>query len=124
MYLQPSEVKLLLQRLSSRFPGSELVAEVVRQSLVDKLQTSRYLRWKFEQQLHLGPEAIFRFGLSKSAELENWPADLHYLDEWAYYDDQDPKLGLLNWLGAIEPIRHLQWVVRYQLGTSPKDSDN
>lgn len=119
MYLHESEVKSLLLRLASRFPGAEIVAEVTRRSLVDKLQTSRYLRWKFEQQLHLGPEALFRFGISESSELESWGPELTYLGEWSYYDDHEPKLGLLNWLGGIEAVRHLQWIVHYRLGKAP-----
>lgn len=116
MYLQASEVKSLLLRLCQRFARAELVAEVVHAGLVEKLQTSRYLRWKFEQQLHLGPEALFRFGLRDSRGFEAWDPRLHYRDDWAWFDDKDAKLLLLNWLGHLDAMRHLQWVVSYGIG--------
>ncbi|HEY9843297.1 MAG TPA: class I SAM-dependent methyltransferase [Candidatus Obscuribacterales bacterium] len=118
MYLQETEVRSLLLRLAQRFAGSELVAEVSHRSIAEKLRTSRYLRWKFEHQLHLGPEALFRFGIADSHEFELWSPRLQFLDEWTYYDDKELKLWPLNWMGNVPALRYLQWVVHYKIVNS------
>ncbi|MEZ0372793.1 MAG: hypothetical protein ACAI44_27120, partial [Candidatus Sericytochromatia bacterium] len=84
----------------------------------EKLRTSRYLRWKFEHQLHLGPEALFRFGIADSHEFELWSPRLQFLDEWTYYDDKELKLWPLNWMGNVPALRYLQWVVHYKIVNS------
>ncbi|PKL74345.1 MAG: hypothetical protein CVV27_20965, partial [Candidatus Melainabacteria bacterium HGW-Melainabacteria-1] len=122
MYLSESEVRSLLTRLCERFPGAELVAEVSHSLIAEKLQSSRYLRWKFEHQLHLGPDAVFRSGVNDSQAFARWDPRLSLLGDWVYYDDQEPKLQLLNWMGAVPFLRHIQWVVHYRLGTKPAES--
>jgi O-methyltransferase involved in polyketide biosynthesis len=81
MYLPAKEVRRLVLRLQERFPGSELVCEVVN---------SRWLQWPFRaivdfklrRQLHLG-EATFRSGIRHSREMEKWNEGIKFRDDWS-----------------------------------------
>ncbi len=71
MYLDAEKVKELVLKLQSRFPGSELVCEIVTE-----LFTRKPWNWmvalKMNKQLGVGYEAAFTFGIRNSRELESW----------------------------------------------------
>lgn len=50
--------------------------------------------------------------------LEAWTEGIRLEKERSYFDEREPKLGLLCWLGAFEWLRRLQWTAVYRLGTS------
>jgi O-methyltransferase involved in polyketide biosynthesis len=114
MYLPAKEVRRLVLRLQERFPGSELVCEVVN---------SRWLQWPFRaivdfklrRQLHLG-EATFRSGIRHSREMEKWNEGIKFRDDWSYLDAYDGNLRWLRIFRHIGWIRYTQWTVHYRLG--------
>jgi methyltransferase (TIGR00027 family) len=115
MYLPPEGVKALVLELRDRFPGSELVCEVVKQSVA-----SGALQWagklKMRNQAHLGAGAFFQFGIKNSAEMEEWGQGIKLLDDWTFYDDNEKKLGWIQFYGKIPAMRRIQWMVHYRLG--------
>jgi methyltransferase (TIGR00027 family) len=115
MYLEPERVRALFGDLARRFPGSELVCEVVNSRWLSKwLQP--LLRSKMQSQLGMGAEATFRFGITDGYEPESWHPGIRLLDQWSYFDSHHPKLGMLGVLGRSELFRRTQWSVRYRLG--------
>lgn len=114
MYLTEAGVKELVLRLQAAFPGSELVCEVFSARWVKRMD-SAYMKRKFQKQLYLDEKAAFTFGISESRAMERWNSGITFVDDWTYFDDQDPRLGLYNWLGGIESLRKIQWVVHYLL---------
>ena len=116
MYLQPEDVRTLVTRLAERYPGAELVAEVANVRAVRMMQ-GRFGRGKLRRQFGLSGDVYFRSGLRDSHEIEGWAPGLALLDDWTYYDDDEPKLGMLRWFSRWPLIHWLQWVVHYRLGT-------
>lgn len=119
MYLTEDGVRDLLLRLLKAFPGSELVCEVTNSYWVKRMK-SRYIKWKFRRQLHLDEKAAFTFGIGDSHDMERWNSDIAFLDEWTYFDDNEPKLGWLNWFRNFEMFRKVQWTAHYRLGPGPQ----
>lgn len=114
MYLEAEKVKSLVLQLQSRFPGSELVCEVVNEMWVR--QPLNYLvSLKMQRQLSLGKNAVYRFGISSSRQMETWNAGIQFLDDWCYFDTNHAKLGWMRWFGKSEFLRKVQWTVHYRL---------
>jgi methyltransferase (TIGR00027 family) len=114
MYLDGEKVKDLILELQSRFPGSELVCEVVTAFLTRK-PWNRMVALKLNQQLGVGKGAAFTFGVQNSRELETWHAGIEYLDEWSYFDTRHPRLGWVGTMGRIKFMRNVQYTVHYRL---------
>jgi len=117
-YLPPDEVRALVQKLAEARPGAELVAEVVNSRTVRMMQ-SPLGRGKFQREFGVSGNVVFRSGLADSREMEAWAPGLAFLDDWTYYDDDDPKLGAIRWFARFAFIHWLQWTVHYRLGTGP-----
>ncbi len=118
MYLDADKVRNLILTLQARFPGAEMVFEVVNQRWLGNM-SSAIMRTKMQGQLRLGKEAVFHFGVTNSRELEAWQPGIEFLEDWCYFDTNHPKLGLLRWFGKSGSMRHVQWTVRYRLNQAP-----
>ena len=114
MYLHPDEVKNLVLKLQSEFPGSELVCEVVNSLWLAK-PLKRIVNFKLRREMHLGKEATFRFGIRDSREMETWNAGIEFLDDWTYLDEPEPKIGWLRMFRNWPIFRRTQWTVHYRL---------
>ena len=115
MYLEAGEVKRLVVNLAEEFPRSELVCEVVNAVWVrEPLRT--IMQFKLRQQLHMGEGAVFRSGIRDSREPEEWHPGIRLLDEWSYFDADEPKLGWLRIFRHSAFFRKTQWTVHYRLG--------
>ena len=114
MYLPIADVKALVLALQARFPGSELVCEVFSAKW---LQGWRYriIENKLQNTMSMGEGAMFRSGLVDSNEMEQWHEGLQLLDDWTYFDENEPKLGPVRLLRHWEMMRKIQWVVHYRL---------
>jgi methyltransferase (TIGR00027 family) len=115
MYLDGDDVKTLVLKLQEEFSGSELVCEVFNALfLQEPLYTM--MQFKMRRQLHLGKEAVFRFGIRDSREPEGWSPGIRFLDDWSYFDSEEEKLGWLRIFRYSEFFRKTQWTVHYRLG--------
>jgi len=114
MYLEVGEVKGFVLELQSRFPGSELVCEVVNSRWLSKFLKPLVHR-KMQRGAGRGKEAVFRSGISHGREMETWNKGIHFIDEWSYFDSNHPKLGWLRFLRKSELFRKTQWTVHYHL---------
>ncbi|MDD1701012.1 MAG: class I SAM-dependent methyltransferase [Methanoregula sp.] len=114
MYLDGKDVQSLVLKIQEKFPGSELVCEVVN-SLWLRPLLKKMLDYKMLQQVHLGKDAMFRSGIRDNREMEQWHDGIQFLDEWSYFDSEEKKLGWLRLFRHIEFIRKTQWTVHYRL---------
>ncbi|MBN1691410.1 MAG: class I SAM-dependent methyltransferase [Dehalococcoidia bacterium] len=115
MYLEKDSVRDLLLKLQTEFPGSELVCEVVHESVVNGwLKGAMNLRMQGE--LHLGQEATFVSGVRDGHEMESWSPGINLLSEWSHFDSDEKKLGWARLFGKIPGMRRVQWTVHYRLG--------
>ena len=114
MYLHPAEVRALVLKLQSEFPGCELVAEVVNALWLAK-PFKRMVNLKLQREMHLGKDATFHFGIRDSQEMEAWNPGIKFLDDWSYFDEPEPKIGWLRLFRYLECLRKTQWTVHYRL---------
>ena len=114
MYLEGAKVKDLVLKLQSRFPGSELVCEVVTEFFTHK-PWDRMVAMKLNRQLGVGMNAAFTFGIKSSREMESWHPGIEYLDDWSYFDTRHPRLGWAGALGKFGFTRGVQYTVHYRL---------
>jgi methyltransferase (TIGR00027 family) len=114
MYLHESEVRPLIIALQNRFPGCELVCEVVSAFVVHTLSHKLWRR-KFQKDHCLGEDVTFHFGVNASSDLEKWHEGIELLDEWTYFDGREKKLGWTGLLGRLKIIKRTQWIVHYAL---------
>ena len=114
MYLKKKDVKALILKLQSEFSGSELVCEVVN-SLWLRKPLKKMVNLKMQQQLHLGKDATYGFGIRNSKEMEEWDKGIQFLDDWSYFDAGEKKLGWVNLFKNVKLFRMTQWTVHYKL---------
>ena len=57
-------------------------------------------RGNFRREFGLSADVVYQFGLANSREIEEWAPGLTFLDDWTYYDDGDPKLGMARWFAG------------------------
>lgn len=114
MYLEEEEVKSLVLKLQSTFPGCELITEFVKAAWL-KPPLQAIINKKLQQDLNLGKYATFKFGIKDSKDLEGWNPGIKFLDDWFYLDEPEKKLGLLRVLKDIPFLRKIQWTARYKL---------
>ncbi len=115
MYLHKEDVKSLVLKLQSQFPGSELVCEVFNEVWLRKPFLKKMMDFKMQKELHLGPGATFYFGINSSEEMETWNRGIQFLDDWSYFDTDEKKLGWLRLFRRFELFRKTQWTVHYRL---------
>jgi len=115
MYLHPDDVRALVLDLCARFPGSELMFETVNSAWLKPA-----LKWminvKMQRELGLGKGTEYFFGIRDGHEVEEWSPGLRLLEEWSYFDENEPRMGFRAVLGRWDVFRYTQWTVRYALG--------
>ena len=114
MYLHAEEVRGLLLELQSRFRGCELVCEVVNSRWLKK-RFRWMVNFKLRRQLKLGKDVTFNSGVRDGREMEEWGEGIEFLDEWSYFDEDEPRLGRLKLFRHFELFRKAQWTVHYRL---------
>lgn len=114
MYLEKNDVRELVLKLQSGFPGSELVCEVVNESVAHGWLKG-LMDMRMHKQLHVGGEATFLSGVKNGKEMESWSPGIRLMDEWSYFDSTEKRLGPARFIGAIPWMRRVQWTVHYKL---------
>lgn len=117
MYLADEDAAGLLRELNRRFPGGELIAELVARRVV-KMMKGRLGRGKLKRELGLSGNVVYSFGVNGGGELEGRVPGMKLLDEWSFFDDGEAKLGWMGRLGRWDYFRRMQWVARYRLGAA------
>lgn len=113
MYLEPEAVKGMVQGLAAKAPGSELVAEIFQRAWLEGWR-GRMVSRKLEKNFDIG--VAFRFGVEGAADLCDWVEGTEVLDEWNFFEEDEPRLWSLRWMRWFESMRRLQWVAHWRLG--------
>ncbi len=106
-YFEEDQVRALFIRLRGRFPGSELVTDA----------HTPFVIWA--DNLHLafaGVEARLHWALKNPRDVENWAAGIRLLEEWNYYEEDDPRLRAFRWVRWIPPLAKSSGIFHYRLG--------
>lgn len=114
MYLDGEKVKELILKMQARFPGSDLVCEVVT-AIFTRSPWNRMVALKMNKQLGVGKGAAFTFGVRNSRALETWHTGIEYLEDWSYFDTRHPRLGWVGVLAKMKVMRNVQYTVHYRL---------
>jgi methyltransferase (TIGR00027 family) len=115
MYLEKERVKDLVLKMQSEFRGSELVCEIVNESVTHGW-LNRLMNMRMHNQLHVGGGATFICGFKDGNEIEAWAPGIKLLDEWSHFDSNEKKLSWVRIYGKIPSMKRVQWTVRYKLG--------
>jgi O-methyltransferase involved in polyketide biosynthesis len=114
MYLNPEKVRQLVLDLRERFPGSELVCEVVRKQWT-RGGWGKLTSMKMSRRLNVGKNAGYHFGLDHAREMEEWHPGIQYLDQWSYFESDHEKLGYLRLFKNSKYFKESQYTVHYKL---------
>jgi methyltransferase (TIGR00027 family) len=114
MYLDPDKVKALVLEIQARFPGSELVCELVNKGWIEGWR-GKMGAVKMQRQLKIGAGARFTFGVDTPDELESWNPGIEFLEQWSYFDSNHPKLGWMRLFRHLALFRGVQYTAHYRL---------
>jgi O-methyltransferase involved in polyketide biosynthesis len=106
-YFEEAQVKSLFLKLRDRFPGSELVCDA----------HTPFVVWA--DNLHLafaGIKVRMHWSVRNGREVEGWGEGICLLEEWNYYDDDDPHLKAFRWVRLIPPLAKSSGIFHYRLG--------
>ncbi len=118
MYCAPGDVKKLFLTLQQKFPGSEMVCEVVN-SIWLKGWLQKIVTFKLHKEQKLGRGAVYRFGIRNGHEIETWSKGIELLDEWSYFDTDPQVMGWMKIFRHCQLFRKTQWIVHYRLNPPP-----
>jgi O-methyltransferase involved in polyketide biosynthesis len=106
-YFEESQVKLLILTLREHFPGSELVCDAHTPFViwVDNLHLA-----------HAKVEARLHWSIKTGRDLESWGEGIKLLDEWNYYEDDEPRLKAFRWIRHFPAIAKSSGIYHYKLG--------
>lgn len=106
-YFEETQIKSLFLKLRDHFPGAELVCDAHTPFViwVDNLQLA-----------HAGVEARLHWRLKHGKDIEGWGEGIRLLDEWNYYEDDDPHLKAFRWVRLIPPLAKSSGIFHYRLG--------
>ncbi|MCL4530105.1 MAG: class I SAM-dependent methyltransferase [Chloroflexi bacterium] len=106
-YFEETQVKSLVLKLRDNFPGSELVCDAHTPFVIwaDNLQLAYS---KVKARLH--------WQLKQGRDVESWGEGIQLLDEWNYYDDDEPRLRAFHWVRLIPALAKSSGIFHYRLG--------
>ena len=106
-YFEEAQVKSLFLKLRDRFPGSELVCDA----------HTPFVVWADNIQLALTRvKARLHWRLKNPRDVEGWGEGICLLDEWNYYQDDEPRLQTFRWVRMIPPLAKSSGIFHYRLG--------
>ena len=114
MYLHPEELNPWLKEVAKSFPNSYLFFETVAKKYTRGLN-QKMVEVKLRRELGVEGDVSYHFGLSDSRDLEKLSNHFEWIEDWSYFDDKNPKIGWMNWMGKIRYFKYVQWTVFYRI---------
>ncbi len=106
-YFEEAQVKSLFLKLRDHFPGSELVCDA----------HTPFVIWADNLHLALwGIKARMQWRLKNPKDVEGWGANICLLEEWNYYEDDEPALKSFRWVRLIPLLAKSAGIFHYRLG--------
>ena len=106
-YFEEAQVKSLFLKLRDHFPGSELACDA----------HTPFVIWADNLQLAFaGVKARLHWRLKRGKDVESWDDGICLLDEWNYFEDDEPRLKAFRWVRLIPPLAKSSGIFHYRLG--------
>lgn len=106
-YFEETQVKSLVLKLRDHFPGSELVCDA----------HTPFVIWADNLQLAYSKvKARLQWKLEHGKDVESWGDGIQLLDEWNYYDDDEPRFKAFRWVRLVPALAKSSGVFHYRLG--------
>jgi len=106
-YFEEWQVKGLFLKLRDHFPGCEVVCDA----------HTPFVNWVDNLQLAYSKvDARLHWSIKHGKDVESWGAGICLLDEWNYYDDDEPRLKAYHWARHIPAIAKSSGIFHYLLG--------
>lgn len=106
MYCEEADVKELFKQIHNNITGSVIAFEVFSSKWL-KGWKKKIVDFKLKKQLGFGKDAIFKFGIKDSKEIETWSSNYQLIDDWCYFDEIKKN--------PAEFLRKIQWTVYYKI---------
>jgi len=100
MYFTEEDIRVLFKQLAARFPGAEMLFEMLAPFLVGKSK-------HHDAVSKIGSRAEFKWGLKDSREIETWDVHIRFMEEWDYFDFHKERWKWFGYLGRFPLIRPL-----------------
>ncbi len=107
MYLPSQGVRDLIEVLTDRFPGSEMVFDVMSPLSVKVHNSNSQLR---------AAHVKLNWGIRSDRELEKWHPGIHLLARWDYCDDPDQQTAMTGLMRRVRLLRDMNRILHYRLG--------
>jgi O-methyltransferase involved in polyketide biosynthesis len=106
-YFEEAQVKSLFIKLREHFPGCELVCDA----------HTPFVIWADNMHLAFGGIKVrMQWRLKNPRDVEGWGDGIRLLDEWNYYEDDEPYMKAFRWVRLIPPLAKSSGIFHYQLG--------
>lgn len=106
-YFEEAQVQSLFLNLRAHFPGSELACDA----------HTPFVVWADNLHLALaGVKARLHWKLKNPKDVENWGEGIRLLDEWNYFEEDEPRLTTFRWVRKIPPLAKSSGIFHYKLG--------
>lgn len=106
-YFEEAQIKSLFLKLRDHFPGSELVCDA----------HTPFVIWADNMHLALaGVKARLHWRLKHGRDVEDWGERICLLDEWNYFEDDEPAMKAFRWVRLIPPLAKSSGIFHYRLG--------
>lgn len=106
-YFEEAQVKSLFLKLRDHFPGSELVCDA----------HTPFVIWADNMHLAFARvKARLHWKLKNPRDVEGWGEGIRLLDEWNYYEADEPALKAFRWVRMIPALAKSSGIFHYRLG--------
>jgi O-methyltransferase involved in polyketide biosynthesis len=107
-YFEEMQIKTLFLKLQDRYPGAELICDAHTPYIVhvDNLQLALS---KVDARLH--------WGLKHGRDVEQWGAGITMLEEWFYFNTNEPRMARYNWMARLPFLGRSTGIFHYRLGS-------
>ncbi len=106
-YFEEVQVKSLFLKLRDQFPGSELICDA----------HTPFVIWADNMHLAFARiKARLHWRLKNPRDVEGWGEGIRLLDEWNYYEDNEPRLKAFRWVLMIPALAKSSGIFHYRLG--------
>jgi len=106
-YFEEADVRRTILALRDRFPGVELSFVGLSPFSIRMHRLSPAVR---KASLHV------HWGLTDSKALEAWGEGIHLLEEWKYFDQNEPRLKGYRWMRHTPPLAKANFSMLFRLG--------
>jgi O-methyltransferase involved in polyketide biosynthesis len=109
MYLQPDEVRTLLARVGTRFPGAHIIFDTFAPSVA---------RFGARFELGRGSDASYRWGVNHASELEKWGAGYKLMERRSVFQTHRRRFSWLvrAFTGIVPGVAWAHSINRLRLG--------